>query len=77
MKEYIIKIQVKVDGKWKTGYHENILNQTVKWAVNMYVEDITIYKRKAKKFLDKKEAENIAKMFSDKFQTAKIITLPK
>lgn len=64
MEEYIIKIETKVDGKWKNLYHEKLTESTRKDTMNVYVEHSTADKKKAKRFFDYGEAEKFAKLFT-------------
>ena len=62
---YIIKYLIRVDGKLKILYHENITLSTSKECSNVYMEHLTSYKKKALVFYTKEEAVKIADLFMD------------
>jgi len=64
METWIIKYDLKINGKFEIVYHKDISNSENKSAMNVYVEHVTSDKRKAKRFYNKEEASNIAKCFS-------------
>ena len=66
---------MKVNGKVGTYYHENITPQKNNQAMNIYVEEVTIEKKKAKIFFDKEEAEKIGVLFASKFHISIILTI--
>lgn len=64
MKQYIIELHTKVNGKFQKGYHQKISESKRTDTMNVYVEHITKDKSKAKRFSDQEEAERIGKLFS-------------
>jgi hypothetical protein len=77
METYIIELETKVEGKWKKGYHETLIDSQRKDTMNVYVECVTTDKKKAKRFYDKDEAQRFATLFSNNFQYAKVIPIKK
>ena len=75
MENYIIEIRMKVKGNVVTYYHEDIISQKNNQVMNMYVENITSERKKAKVFYDKQEAERIGVLFSSKHQVASVLTI--
>ena len=73
METYIIRVRTKINGKFKTCYHENITPTKRKDVMNVYTEHLTGTKKKAKIFYDKEEAEKVMKMFSHEFSTGEVI----
>lgn len=59
MNTYIIKRQIKVEGKIKTYYHQSLSITPNKSVMNVYVESIVAEKRKALRFYEKKEADGM------------------
>lgn len=75
METFVIKWEIKFDGKFKEKFHENITPQKNKEAMNMYVENITVDKSKAKVFYKKSEAEKVINLFESECQVGEVVTL--
>ena len=74
MEKYIIKYRTKTNGKWVTVYHMDITENNNDETMNVYVEHLTRYKRKAKQFHEQGEAILVAALFENDYQLAEVIT---
>ena len=74
MKKYIIRRFIKMNGKFKTLYHEKLELSTNKFAMNVYVENVTKVKKKALVFYDLKEADKMAAFLTDEASTCTVLT---
>jgi len=75
MDKFKIKIKCKINGYFKTFYHEDISNQKNNEVMNVYAEHITDKISKAKVFYDKDEAERIGKLFDNDYHVSEVITI--
>lgn len=75
MKKYIIKYDNVFNdvADKKVFYHETISECTNKQVMNVYVESISSYKKKAKVFFDKAEAERVLLMFEQHYRKPTIL----
>ena len=77
MEKYIIKYRTKVNGGYRTSYHETISVNERLDTNNVYVEHVNYERKKARRFFDIDEADKIANLFSNEFHLASIEIIKK
>lgn len=72
---YIIEEYSKVNGKWESGFHQDLKKNRNKDAMNVYVEHCTKDREKAKVFYDVDEAIRMAQfLFRKDYHHTKVIS---
>jgi hypothetical protein len=69
----VIKWRTKVNGKWATMYHSDIIKSKDLGQNNIYSESIYLEIDKAAVFYDKDEALRVIDMFMNEFHIGQII----
>lgn len=78
MEKYIIKRKIKFNGEFRELYHESLKPSNNKSAMNVYVENVVMDRKKAMVFYSKREADAMAIYLvnsSESTSTAVVVSL--